>query len=204
MSFPQFDGAAEKAGRKRRRKRMTPLLSEEEVNVLKRKLTTSVKPPVSKKTPFQSDLDNVTNIVADFSKRPFKWVELPEGFDKRQLTEQVKEEVMDEKQAETNEALNLLLKQLDDMEEQKTKETQTHTDEVVWPYTNKPITCPIHLKPVKKHVSKKGWEYHKCNDSRSMLFCAKEDLEKYLKIANEQLYAVYRYKDDWPKCFCCH
>ena len=36
-----------------------------------------------------------------------------------------------------------------------------------------------------------------------MLFCVKEDLEQYLKIVHQQLYAGYRYKDDLPDCVCC-
>ena len=54
------------SGRKRRRKRTKPALSEADMNVLKRKPTTPMKPPVSKKLR-----------VAEFSKRPYKLVELP-------------------------------------------------------------------------------------------------------------------------------
>ena len=60
--------------------------------------------------------------------------------DDRQFAELMKEEVVDEKQAEMNDAVNLLLKQLDEMKEHKPKETQTQTDEVIWPYTCKPMT----------------------------------------------------------------
>ena len=61
LSSPQLYGVAEKVGRKLRRERTTSLLSEEEMDVLKRKPTTPVKPPVSEKAFFQSDLNNVTN-----------------------------------------------------------------------------------------------------------------------------------------------
>ena len=154
MSSPQFvglDNAIESNtvnGRKRRRKRTKPILSEEDVNVLKRKATSPVKPPVSKKT----------ILCADFSQRPNKWVEMPEGVLEEGF--EVKEEVMEESQ-ETKEAVNILLKELDVMEEEEKRKTQTK---------NMEETCSIHCKPVKKHVSKNGWEYYKCSESHACCF----------------------------------
>ena len=65
---------AEKEGRKGRRKRTKPILSEEEVNQLKRKPTTPVKPSVSKKRVKLPILwDNVTDVVVlDSGQTPLK------------------------------------------------------------------------------------------------------------------------------------
>ena len=194
MSSPQLNGSVNViesntlSGRKRRRKRTKPILSEEDMNVLKRKATAPVKPPASKKP----------LLVADFTQRPNKWVELPEGFE---LSEEegfeVKEEVMDESQVEAKEAVNLLLKELDAMEEEEQRKTPTKSMVVESDYT-----CPIHFEPVKKHVSKNGWEYYKCSESPCMLFCAAQDVDEYLKRVNVQLCAWFRNKNDLPECFC--
>ena len=192
MSSPQLNGPVNViesntlSGRKRRRKRTKPILSEEDMNVLKRKATAPVKPPVSKKL----------LLVADFTQRPNKWVELPEGFELPEEAFEVKEEVMDESQAETKEAVNLLLKELDAMEEEHRK-TPTKSMVVQGDYT-----CPIHFEPVKKRVSKNGWEYYKCSESPCMLFCAAQDVDEYLKRVNVQLCAWFRNKNDLPECFC--
>ena len=191
MSSPQLNGPVnviEKSntvnGRKRRRKRTNPILSEEDMNALKRKPTAPVKPPVSKKS----------ILCADFSQRPNKWVEMPEGFELPKEFE-VKEEVIDERQ-ETKEAVNLLLKELDAMEEEHRKSPTKSMEE------KEEHTCPIHCKPVKKHVSKNGWEYYKCSESPCMLFCAAQDVEEYLLRVNVQLPAWFRNKNDLPVCFC--
>lgn len=88
-------------------------------------------------------------------------------------------------------------RRLDDMEDEEQK-----SHKVLFPYTREPKTCLIHLKPIEKRVSKNGWEYYKCSDSRCMLFCAAEDVNEYLKCVQTQLCGQYRYRDDLAECFC--
>ena len=64
--------------------------------------------------------------------------------------------IREEKEQELDDGLNQLLKQLDEMEEQNPK---VSLDDMPFPHTREPKTCPIHLKPVELHVSKNGWEY---------------------------------------------
>ena len=98
----------EKSGRRRRRTRARPIMSEEEEegevmeNFLKRKPTAPVKPPVSKKACVDSI--DVTDVVV---------------LDSSQTVPPVKKETdMDLREEETEEALKQLLRELDEMKEQ--------------------------------------------------------------------------------------
>ena len=171
----------EKSGRKRRRKRTRPILSEEEKETfLKRTPCTPVKPPVSKKKKFHIDLKDVDHVfVLDSSSQPAK-EEKKEEEKQRELISATEKLEEDAKLAEDE--FQKLLKDLDGMEE--------------WHYV-----CPIHYCAVDT-FGNPGDEYCRCASNKCVLFCSKEEAPLYFDALHRQLHEDYRNENRLPCCFC--
>ena len=151
-------------------------------NFLKRKPSTPVKPPVSKKTRVLLnleksfiDLKDVTDFVVLDSGSSHTVQPVKEKKQQQETDEVLKEE-------ETDEALKELLKELDGMKD-----------------------CPIHhcrAQGFNVNQTCNGAIYYRCGNDKCVLFCSEEEAPYYFDAGNRQLRADYMDKDRIPRCFC--